>query len=134
MELVPCRSTQPHGPQTACQQVHEETADTTTTHCECAEPIVPVDGSRNPPDMPPKDGARHQAGEGVNEDRRTGAGDDNRVDHTKLATNAATNAMNTIPASMHTLAAPRCDANVGTRDGVQAQQCGVQRWHAGKGT
>ena len=130
-EVPRAAMTQPHECQTACRQVHEQTTDTTTTHHEHAEPIVPVDGSCDPPDMPPEDGARHRAGEGVGKDGRTGAGGDNRVDHTKSASrqaaNAATDAMNThathaeptTPASTHT--APRRDANAGARDGVRAQ-------------
>ena len=111
---------QPHEPETACRQVHEETADTTTTHRKCAEPMTPADSSRDPPDTPSKDGAKHRAGEGVDEDGRTGAGGDNRVNHTKSASwqaaNAATDAMNTTPGSTHT--ALRRDANAGTRDSV----------------
>jgi hypothetical protein len=49
----------PQEPKMVCRQVHEETADTTTTHSEHAEPIVPADSLCNPPDMPSKDGARH---------------------------------------------------------------------------
>ena len=128
LEVPRAAMTQPHEPEAACQQVHEETTDTTTTHRERAEPIVPADSSRDPPDTPPKDGARHRAGEGVKEDGRTGAGGDNRVDHTQSVSqrvaNAATNAMNTYatrtkpttPVSTHT--APRRDANAGVRDSV----------------
>ena len=56
---------QPHKPQTACQQVHEETTDTTMIHHKHGEPIVPADNSHDPPDTPPEEGARHRAGEGV---------------------------------------------------------------------
>ena len=57
---APCAATmQPHKLQTACRQVHEKTADTTTTHHEHAEPMTPADSSRDPPDMPPEDRVRH---------------------------------------------------------------------------
>ena len=102
---------------------------------------MPVDGSRDPPDTLPEDGVRHRAGEGVNEDGRTGAGSDNRVDHTKLvswrAANVATDTVNTYttctkpttPVSTHT--APRRDTNVGARDGMRAQRRGARRRHRG---
>ena len=89
---VPRAATTPHEPKTACRQVHEKTTDTTTTHRECTEPIVPADSSCDPPDTPPENGARHRAGEGVDKDGRTGAGGDNRVDHTKSASRRAANA------------------------------------------
>ena len=58
-EVPHAAMTQPHKPEAACRQVHKETTDTTMTHRERAEPIVPADGSRDPPDTPPEDGARH---------------------------------------------------------------------------
>ena len=80
---------QPQKPQMARQQVHEETADATMTNSEHTEPVVPADSSCNPPDMPPEDGARHRAGEGV-EEVGIGAGGDEDVDHTQ-ATPEGTN-------------------------------------------
>jgi hypothetical protein len=83
-EVPRAATMRPQEPQTARQQVHEETADT-TTHSGRAEPIAPADGSRDPPDTPPEDRARHRAGEGVDE-VRIGAGGDEEVDHTEQTT------------------------------------------------
>ena len=74
---------QPQKPKMACQQVHEETADATTTNSKRTEPVAPADSSHNPPDTLPEDGARHRAGEGV-EEVGTGAGGDEEVDHTQM--------------------------------------------------
>jgi hypothetical protein len=148
-EVPRAATMQPQEPQTALRQVHEETTDATMTHSECAEPIVPADGSHDPPDTPPEDGARHRAGEGVDE-VRIGAGGDEEVDHTKTRPEGtevitpskphsdeahynanASSASHTEPHQGSTDAAPRRDANAGMRDGMRAQQRGTQRWHKG---
>ena len=98
-EVPRAATTQPHQPETACRQVHEKTADATMTHSERAEPIAPADGSRDPPDTPPEDGARHRAGEGVDEVGRTGAGGDNEVDHTQTAPTGINDATQSKPHS-----------------------------------
>jgi hypothetical protein len=148
-EVPRAATTQPQEPQTALRQVHEETADATTTHSERAEPIAPADSSRDPPDMPPEDGARHRAGEGVDE-VRIGAGGDEKVDHTETRPEGtevitpskphsdeahynanASSASHTEPNQGSTDAAPRRDANAGARDGMRAQRRGTQRRRRG---
>jgi hypothetical protein len=147
-EVPRAATTRPQEPQTARQQVHEETADT-TTHSERTEPIAPADGLCNPPDTPPENGARHRAWNGVDE-VGTGAGDDEEVDHSQTrpeGTEGITSskphsdkahhdanapcASHMEPYQSSTDTAPRRDANAGARDGMRAQRRGPQRQRKG---
>ena len=145
-EVPRAATTQLQEPQTARQQVHEETTDTTTTNSERAEPVAPADSSHDPPDMLPKDGAWHRAGEGVKE-VGIGAGGDDEVDHTQTTPEGthevtqskphgstahhinanASSALHMEPHQSSTNAAPGCDANVGAGDSMRAQRRGPCR-------